>query len=114
MARSWIRTYWDEFVAYGLAFAGAVLSGSLGDFKSSAAIEIDLSTGRLIIAALLALAVTLVQEFIPPLLGEEDKVRTKAGKRRHLAKRFFLAIVFGFAATQFVDVAMNFVPRLGG
>lgn len=112
--KSAIRAHWDEVVAYTLSFWTSVLSGNLGSFKEAGPIELDFSAGRLSIAAFLALAVTLVQEFIPPVLAEDVKIRTKAGKRRNLAKRFFFAIIFGFAATQIVDTAMGFFPKLRG
>lgn len=109
------KHHWDEIAVYLAAFGGCLVSSNFEAFKVPGELKLDFSVGRLVIAAFLAFAVTLVQEFIPPLLETEEKARTKAGKKKNLARRFFFAIVFGLGSPRIVDMVVSaFSGVVGG
>ncbi len=113
--KKFLRKYWDEGVVYLLAFSGALVSANLEQFKNAGAVHVDLSYGRLIVTAVLALAASFASEAIPWTLKGEQLEKARAGKRSkgNITLRFFRAILFGVAATKLVDIG-TMLPGFGG
>lgn len=107
--RTFWRRHWDEGAAYVLTLCAAVVSNNLEAFKGKGPVEIDLSLGRLGIAAFLALVMVFLMELVPLRLGELEKEAAHRGKQKklNLARRFLASCIFGFASPYLVEALVK-------
>lgn len=107
--KTFFKRHWDEAVVYVLSLGAAILSNNLESFKAPGEVVVDLSVGRLGMAAFLALFVSFLMEVIPFNVGPEEKEAARRGKRKtqSLMRRFTVACVAGFAAPHLVDALVK-------
>lgn len=115
--KTFFKRHWDEGVVYLLALLGTLFSNNLEAFKGQEALKLDLSAGRLGMAAFLALFISFLMELVPFKLSEEAKDAVSKGKQKNLnlMRRFVGACVFGFASPYLVDVLIRGLSaKVGG
>ena len=87
----------DDVLAYVLTLACTLFANIVPLLNSGEKLIVDLSIMRLIGSGLVALLLTLWQEYNKP---DEDgsNVKSKEGKRKHFLKRMIYAMIFGFGS----------------
>lgn len=107
--KTFLKRHWDEGVVYVLTLIASIYSSSLEAFKGQGPVEIDLSWGRLGLAAFLSFIMVLLMELIPFWIPGTDKEASHKGKQKkfNLIKRFLVACVFGFASPYIIDMLIK-------
>lgn len=104
MKKFWktIFSFADDVLAYILTLACTLFASIVPLLNSGEKLIVDLSLFRLIGAGLVALLLTLWQEYNKP---DEDgsKVKSKEGKKKHFLKRMIYAMIFGFASPMIME-----------
>lgn len=98
----------DDVLAYILTLVCTLFASIVPLLNSGEKLVIDLSLFRLIGAGLVALLLTLWQEYNVP---DEDgsKVKSKEGKKKHFLKRMIYAMIFGFASPMIMEKLITLV-----
>lgn len=89
--KKWFLDVWDDILVYAVTLIGVFAAQFLPLLKSGADINVVLTSGKAIIAAVVALYLVLLDEDT-----KGDQV-AKAGKKNNLRRRLSAAMAQGFS-----------------
>jgi hypothetical protein len=96
----WVVDVSDDFLAYLLTVAGILLSNYIPLLKSGAPIKISIETGRIVLAAAVAILIVVKQETITG-----NSLEAKAGRKKNFVNRMMNALSQGVMWATLVQLA---------
>lgn len=94
----------DDILAYVLTIVGIVFSNYIPLLKTNQTIDLNLSLGRIVVAAIVALIIVGRQEYIP-IKG--DNAEARAGRRRNFTMRMVNALMQGIAWNEVMKIGLG-------
>lgn len=98
----------DDVLAYVLTLLCVIFASIIPLLGTNQTLKVDTGIVRIVGSALVALLLTLWQEYNKPD-DEGSRAKSKEGKKKHFIKRMIYAMLFGFASPMIMEKLMALV-----